>query len=109
GEGEKIYAGHDNAPEVARARRWWGPAVTSFHEGSSVSAALRGAMYAAVYEECPDAEYTGIALEFGTESLYDVFGALRAEQWLHNHADHVPPPMRAAVKQALLRAFYSED
>ncbi|HZQ60888.1 MAG TPA: M14 family metallopeptidase [Casimicrobiaceae bacterium] len=107
GHGEKIYAGHDDARELARARAWWGADVTSFHEGSSVSAALTGAMYVAAYEECPGIEYTGIALEFGTVPLPEVFGALRAEQWLHNHPGS-PLAQRAAVNAAMRRAFYSE-
>jgi len=107
GHGEKIYAGHDDPSELARARAWWGADVTSFHEGSSVSAALKGAMYVAAYEECPGAQYTGIALEFGTVGLQEVFGALRADHWLHNHPD-APPAHRAAVNAAMRRAFYSE-
>ncbi|MDQ6620746.1 MAG: M14 family metallopeptidase [Pseudomonadota bacterium] len=104
GHAEKIYAGHDDPVELARARAWWGAEVTSFHNGSSVSPALTGAMYVAAYEECPHLEYTGIALEFGTIALQDVFGALRADQWLHNHPD-APLPPGAAVAAAMRQAF----
>jgi hypothetical protein len=107
GHGEKIYAGHDDAVEVERARAWWGHDVTSFHDGSSVSAALRGAMYVAAYDECPLVEYTGIALEFGTVSVEEVFGALRADHWLHNHPE-APDAHRKAVNAAMRQAFYSD-
>ena len=107
GWGEKIFAGRDDPTELARARAWWGTDVTSFHEGSSVSAALSGAMYAAAYEECPDAAYTGIALEFGTVPLIDVFGALRADHWLHNHPE-ARHALQSAVNAAMRRAFYVE-
>ncbi|OYV00115.1 MAG: hypothetical protein CFE45_10380 [Burkholderiales bacterium PBB5] len=35
--------------------------------------------------ECPQAEYTGICLEFGTLPLPDMMFALRGEHWLHRH------------------------
>jgi len=105
--GEKIYAGRDDSTGLERARACWGTDVTSFHDGSSVSAALSGAMYVAAYEECPGTEYTGIALEFGTLPLTEVFGALRADHWLHNHPE-APAQHRAAVNTAMRRAFYDE-
>lgn len=107
GRGEKIFAGRNTAGDIARARAWWGPDVTSFHDGSSVSAALTGAMYTAAYEECPGVEHTGIALEFGTVPLIEVFGALRADHWLHNHPE-APRELRAGVNAAMRRAFYVE-
>ena len=61
----------------------------------------------AAYEECPATEYTGIALEFGTLPLTEVFGALRADHWLHNHPE-APAQHRAAVNSAMRRAFYDE-
>ena len=39
-------------------------------------------MFNAAYEECAQAEYTGIALEYGTLPKLDVMLALRADQWL---------------------------
>ncbi len=69
GLGERIFACRDDKVAYDRANAWWGtPAapVTSIYDGSSTSALLRGLMWDAVYEECPQAEYTGIALEYGT-------------------------------------------
>jgi len=59
--------------------------VTSIYDGSSTSAVLSGLMWVSTYQEAPQAEYTGIALEFGTLPLREVTDALRADQWLENH------------------------
>ena len=105
GHGERIFASRDDAAELARARAWWGPGVTSIYEGSSSSALLTGMMWLAVSDECPQARYTGIALEYGTQPLLDVLNALRAEQWLENHPE-AGAPLRASIKQQLRDAFY---
>ena len=105
GHGERIFASRNDAAELARARAWWGPGVTSIYEGSSSSALLTGMMWLAVIDECPQARYTGVALEYGTQPLLDVLNALRAEQWLENHPE-VGAPLHASIKQQLRDAFY---
>lgn len=107
GHGEKIYAGRADAADVARAKAWWGTDVTSFHDGTSTSAPLTGVNYNAAYDECPQAAYAGIALEFGTLPFGDVLAALRADQWLANHPD-APAAQRSAIKRALRDAFYQD-
>ena len=104
GHGERIYAGHDDAAAISRARAWWGD-VTSIYDGSSTSALLTGMMFAAAYEECPQAEYTGIALEYGTLPQREVMTALRADQWLENHPE-AAAAQRRAIKQQVRDAFY---
>jgi hypothetical protein len=106
GHGERIYAGRDDAVSVARARAWWGD-VTSIYDGSSTSALLTGMMWMAAYEECPQAEYTGIALEYGTLPQPEVMGALRADQWLENHPE-AGDATRRAIKQQVRDAFYAD-
>jgi predicted deacylase len=105
GHGEKIFAGLDNAADLARVRAFWGADVTSIWDGSSTSAKLEGMLFVAAIEECPATEYTGIALEFGTLSFLDVLTALRARQWLANH-----PDAEAVQRERILRlardAFY---
>jgi hypothetical protein len=109
GHGERIYAGPDDPVEVARARAWWDGGgrtpVTSIYDGSSTSAKLTGMMWSSAPQECPQAEYTGIALEYGTLPLEQVLGALRAEQWLHAHPQ-ASPELAARIKQAMRDAFY---
>ena len=106
GLGERIYAGRDDAETVARARRWWGD-VTSIYDGSSTSAVLTGMMFAAAYEECPQAEYTGIAMEYGTLPQTEVMTALRADQWLENHPE-APEAQRREIKRQVRDAFYTD-
>lgn len=107
GVGERIAALRDDAAALARARQWWGPNVTSIFDGSSSAAQLQGLMWNAAYEEAPQAEYTGIALEYGTVPLAQTIQALRAEHWLEDHPEVDPASEQArAIKQALRDAFY---
>ncbi|TWO67889.1 DUF2817 domain-containing protein [Caenimonas sedimenti] len=111
GKGERIYAGRDDAASVARARAWWSGGgrtpVTSIYDGSSTSAFLTGLMWGAVYEECPQAEYTGIAMEYGTVPVLETLQALRGEHWLEQHPE-APPELAKAIKQKMLDAFYTD-
>ena len=105
GHGERIWAGPDDAAAIERARRWWGKEVTSIYDGSSESALLTGLMWLAAGQECPQAEYTGIALEYGTVPFDQVTDALRADQWLENHPE-APHAMRVQIKRQIRDAFY---
>jgi len=107
GHGERIWAGPDDAPAIARARRWWGEQVTSIYDGSSESALLTGLMWFAAGQECPQAEYTGIAMEYGTVPFEQVMDALRAEQWLENHPE-APAAQRQQIKRQMRDAFYTD-
>jgi hypothetical protein len=107
GHGELIFAWRDDAQALARARAWWGAQVTSIYDGSSTSALLSGLMWMSAYEECAQAEYTGIALEYGTLPLAQVIDALRADQWLQNHAQS-GAGQRLAIKRQMRDAFYTD-
>jgi len=107
GVGERIFACRDDAAALARARSWWGAGITSIYDGSSSSALLSGLMWTSAYEECPQAAYTGIALEYGTLPLPEIVQSLRAEQWMENHPE-APAQARAAVKQGFRDAFYTD-
>ncbi|MCP5286887.1 MAG: DUF2817 domain-containing protein, partial [Burkholderiaceae bacterium] len=91
---------------VARARAWWGQAVTSIYDGSSTSALLSGLMWLSAGQECPQAEYTGIALEYGTVPVPDVIAALRADQWAENHPE-IDPALRQQIRQQVRDTFYT--
>jgi hypothetical protein len=106
GHGERIFAGRDEAAAFARASAWWGD-VTSIYDGSSSSSLLTGLMWQVAFEECAQAEYTGIALEYGTLPTSEVMAALRADQWLENHPD-ADADMRRAIKRQLRDAFYTD-
>ncbi len=105
GHGEKIYAGPDDAATLARTRACFGADVTSIYDGSSSSARVTGMLFHAVPECCPDAQYAGIALEYGTLPLLQVIAALRARQWLFNHPD-APADVRQRILRSTRDAFY---
>ena len=105
GHGEKIFAGPDDVAMLARVKACWGGDVTSIWDGTSTSAKLAGMLFQAAIEECPDTEYTGIALEYGTLAYLDVLGALRGRQWLTNHPG-APAPLREAILARTRDAFY---
>ena len=107
GHGERIFACRDDAAAMARARAWWGVDVTSIYDGSSSSARLTGLMWLSAYQECAQAEYTGIALEYGTQPMLDVMTALRADQWAENHPE-APLAQRHQIKQQIRDAFYTD-
>ena len=107
GVGERIFAGRDDAAAVKRARQWWGEGVTSIYDGSSTSALLTGLMWGSAYEECPQAQYTGMAMEYGTLPIPDVLNALRGDHWLHLHPE-APATLAAQIRQQMLDAFYTD-
>lgn len=111
GLGERIFAGWRDDNAIARARRWWDGGgktpITSTYDGLSSSAPLTGLMWCAAKDECPQTEYTGIAMEYGTVPLLDVLQALRAEQWLHLNPN-APPEQARQIKQRLKDAFYTD-
>lgn len=109
GLGERIFAGRDDDRVLQRARAWWGgdgqTPVTSIYDGSSASTYLTGLMWCAIYDDCPQAEYTGIALEYGTRPLLDVLNALRGDQWAQQHPE-APAGLRAVIQKRMKDAFY---
>jgi len=110
GVGERIFAGRGDDPgALARAKAWWdgggSTPVTSIYDGTSTSAYLTGLMPNAAYEECPQAAFTGIALEYGTVPVLETFEALRGDAWLRTHPD-ASPELAAAIKQRMRDAFY---
>ncbi len=113
GLGERIFACRDDAVAYERAQRWWGnrgnpsgeTPITSIYNGSSTSALLTGLMWQSVYQEAPQAEFTAIAMEYGTVPVNDVLSALRADHWLANHPE-ASSEQAKQIKQQLLEAFY---
>jgi hypothetical protein len=111
GVGERIFAGPDDDATVARARAWWDSGgatpVTSIYDGSSTSAYLTGLMWTAAAQECPQAEFTSMALEYGTVPVMEVIEALRGDQWLQLHPQ-APRQLAEAIKQRMRNAFYTD-
>ncbi len=109
GVGERIFACKDDPMALKRARQWWGgdgaTPITSTYDGSSSSAPLTGLMWNSVYQECPQAEYTAIAMEYGTLPILQMIEALRADHWLHLHPN-ADPALASSIHQQMLDAFY---
>ncbi len=109
GVGERIFASRDDEQALQRARRWWGGGgatpITSIYDGSSTSAPIKGMMWSAVFDECPQAEYTGIAMEYGTVPIDAVVNALRGDHWLYLHPE-ADGALKQAIRQAMRDAFY---
>ncbi|MDN6876522.1 M14 family metallopeptidase [Pseudomonas citronellolis] len=106
GHGERIaHARPGDSAGLARARAWWGEQVTSLYGDDCVSAELAGNMWHLAYQACPQAEYTGIGLEYGTVPSEEVLMALRGDQWLSRHPE-ADAGTREAIKRRLRDAFY---
>ncbi len=105
GVGERIFAGPDDDRALHRAKAWWGPRVTSLHDGSASSPDLHGMMWHAAAQECPRTEITGMALEFGTWPLHTTTLALRGDHWAACHPE-APAPVRGALRAAMHEAFF---
>jgi Protein of unknown function (DUF2817) len=105
GQGERILAAPHTEEVMRRAQRWWGETVTSTDEGTSTSAVVTGTVWTAALHCAPQADYTGIALEFGTVPLERMIGALRADQWAQNHPE-ADSALRTRVREAVREAFY---
>jgi len=95
--------------QLLMTKRWWGgegaTPLTSIYDGSSTSAFLTGLMWMALYQECPQAEYTGIAMEYGTLPIEQMIQALRAEHWLNKHPE-ASRELALEIKQQMMDAFY---
>jgi hypothetical protein len=109
GVGERIYAGRNDAASIARAKAWWDSGgdtpVTTMYDGSASSAYLTGLMAHCAYDECPQAEITTIALEYGTVSLRETLDVLRGEEWLRQHPQ-ADAAVAAQVRQRIHDAFF---
>lgn len=104
GHGEMIYSGAESEPGYERAIAWYGEAKSTL-AGKSVSAVVMGDITGAVSSELPDAEYTAVALEFGTVPMLQVLEALRADNWLHAHGDP-KSSLGGQIRTATRDAFY---
>ena len=107
GHGELISSEQPDSDALERQRAWWQD-VTSIHDGTSVSAQLSGEWLGAVADLVPDAEVTGVAIEYGTVDPISVLQSLRADAVLHAHGDPVGPAA-GAVRNQVRAAFLDDD
>ena len=107
GVGERIFACRDDAAARHRAQAWWGNRVTFTEDGSSTSSDLHGNLWHAVYDECPQAAYAGITLEFGTQPQDVVIAALRHDHWVARRRDPHDAQLEA-TRAAMRHAFFTD-
>ncbi len=107
GHGEKISVGPSDSAEFARARDWYGDDITSPEGGTSTSAIVQGTVANAFADAAPAAEFTGLALEYGTLSVPEVLDALRADNWLHLYGK-LDSDLGREIKRQIRAAFYGE-
>ena len=107
GYGEQIMSDPAGSPAYLRAAAWFGGAITCPQDGSSTSANTSGDNLAAAPALMPQAEVTGVALEFGVAPLNATFLALRADAWLHAYGD-VASPQGQEIKALVRAAFYGD-
>jgi hypothetical protein len=107
GVGERIFACRDDAASRRRAKAWWGDRITFTQDGSSASSDLHGNLWHAVYEECPQADYAGITLEFGTQPQAAVIAALRHDHWVARRREPHHPQADGA-RAAMRDAFFTD-
>jgi len=107
GAAEMISEDLPGSPAYLRAQKMWGNLVRSSEAGESLSAPLCGTIDQAVGLWMKGKALTFAALEVGTQSLREVFEALRKDNWLHAHAqlDH---RNARAIKQKIRAAFYPD-
>ncbi len=108
GFGELMTTVPGNSEEYTRARSWFGNGVTVVGTQNSASAAIAGDWIAAAPRLLRQAAVTAIAIEFGTVPDMEVLEALRADNWLHHHAD-AGKSWPGAIKNAIRNAFYVDS
>jgi hypothetical protein len=108
GKGERILSARNDPDGLADAKNLWGDAVTSFFDDSTVSSNVSGAMLEAIRQECAQADFNAITIEFGTAPIKQVLQAMRAEQWLQLNPR---TSLRKAqkIKRQLLDAFFIDS
>jgi hypothetical protein len=105
GKGERILSARNDADGLADAQKLWGDDITSFFQDSSTSANVSGGMLEAIRQECPQADFNAISIEFGTRPLQFVLQAMRSEQWLQKHP-RVSIAKAQRIKRQMLDAFF---
>ena len=108
GYGERICCHQPDSASLARANRWWHEDLTSPSLGTSSSVELFGVSLLGLEARLDQAEFTAVALEFGTLDTRDVRRALRADNWLHLHGDPSSAKGRA-IKEQVRDAFYQDQ
>jgi len=93
--------------DLARARDWYGQAVTSPESGESDSPPIEGNLRMAFVDWLPQTEVTSIAVEMGTLPSDQVLLSLVADNWLHQRSDPASDQGRE-IKAQIREAFFPD-
>ena len=107
GYAEPIMSDPAGSPGFCRGAAWYGGNITTPLDGSSTSAVTAGDNLDAAPKLLAHAEVTGMALEYGVQTLAESFLALRSDAWLHAHGDPTSPEARP-IKDLIRAAFYGD-
>ena len=107
GYAEPIMSDPAGSPGFCRGAAWYGGNITTPLDGSSTSAVTAGDNLEAAPKLLAHAEVTGMALEYGVQTLAESFLALRSDAWLHAHGDPTSPEARP-IKDLIRAAFYGD-
>lgn len=107
GYGEIISNHESDRAALARVRDWYGAEVTTSEDGTSSSAPILGDINNGVAAAMPQANVTGITLEYGTVPIEQVINSVRADNWLHIHGRPASDRGRE-IKREIRAAFYPE-
>ncbi len=107
GHGEKIIVHPPASAGLARARDWYGDAITSTALGTSKSADVVGDLLGGLEAALPGTEFTGMALEFGVRPFDETIDAVRADNWLHHHGA-LDSAQGRAIKAQMRATFYGD-
>jgi hypothetical protein len=108
GHGELMSSHGVGGPALARARAWYGDALTVPGIGGSASPDIEGDNIVGLARLLPGLEVTGVVLEFGVRPLQDTFDALRADAWLHRYGRLASAEGRA-IKAMMRHTFCGDD
>ncbi len=107
GHGERIVIHRPGTPGLARARQWYGDDITSTSLGTSASSDVVGDLLTGLEQALPQAEVTGLALEYGVRPFQETLDALRADNWLHLHG-RLDSAQGREIKAEMRRVFYGD-
>jgi hypothetical protein len=107
GHGEIISEYDPGSRGDIALKAWFGTEARSTRMGESVSADLTGTLDSALAGILPQAETVSFAIEYGTIAPFEVFEAVRADNWLHLHGDLKSDEARR-IKAEIRRAFYPD-
>jgi hypothetical protein len=106
GYGEIISNHMAPDPGCLRVKDWFDDA-TATDDGTSTSAVITGDTQIGLVESIPQAEVTGVTLEYGTLPLEDMLTAVRADNWVHIHGD-LQTKQGKEIKAQIRAAFYPD-